>query len=98
MIYILSFIIFILFLFICFLVSCDKGQDKIIKKLRDENRELKNKYEQQLFELKKYKDEDKILHKEMARTFFTDTAYWMKRVFYYASENKKLREKDNKKS
>lgn len=91
MIFILSVVIVLLLLFIWFISVCDNEQDKNMKKLQAKYDKLQQKYEEQTFELKKLKDEDIKRNKELARDFLTDTAFWMRKTFYYASENKRLK-------
>ena len=80
------------------LVSSDGVRYKQLENLKDEcsklqieNQKLKTKYEQQIFELKKYKDENIRKNKELDKECLTDTAYWMKRSFENATAYNELK-------
>lgn len=86
-------IIVLLILLIWFITSTDKDITEKHKELQAEYKNLKSKYEVQKFELKKYQDEEIRKNKELARDFLTDTAFWMRKTFIYAKENKELKKK-----
>lgn len=89
-------VIIFLILLIWFITSSENDLHKRYKDLQKEYADLKLKYDTQNFELKKYKNEDVKRNKEIAKDFLTDTAYWMKRTFYYAKENQILKRKEKK--
>jgi len=84
-------VIIFLTLLIWFIMTTDKKIGKDYKKLQIEYNNLKLKYEAQKFEIKQLKDEKEDRNKIWAREFLTDTAFWMRKTFHYAQENKKLK-------
>lgn len=89
----LTVVIIFLILFVWFMVSTDGDLHKKYKDLQKEHSELKTKYEAQKFELRKYQNEEIKKNKEFAKEFLTDTAFWMRKTFAYAKENRELKKK-----
>ena len=96
MVLILSLVIILLLLFIWLISLCDNAQNTNYKNLQAKFNTLQKKYEEQTFELKKLKDENIKRNNELAKDFLTDTAFWMRRTFYYAKENKNLKNNNHK--